>query len=245
MKADILAIGAHPDDVELSCSGTLIREIQQGKKVVVVDLTEGELGTRGSIETRYAEAAQASIVMGIHARENLAMKDGFFQHDEAHQRQLIQVIRKYRPSVVFANALTDRHPDHGRAGKLIADSCFLAGLSKIETLDENGQSQQRWRPSYVLHYIQDRWQNPDLIIDISAVFDQRMKAIKAYASQFHTVDSPDKEPATYISKPEFLEGIISRARLMGKRIGVAYAEGFVSEKSIGVHGLDALIQNET
>lgn len=245
MKADILAIGVHPDDVELSCSGTLIREIKQGKKVAIIDLTEGELGTRGSVETRYAEAAHASMIMGIHARENLKMRDGFFQNDEAHQRKLIQAIRKYKPSVVLANALADRHPDHGKAGRLIADSCFLAGLAKIETLDENGHPQQRWRPSYVLHYIQDRWQDPDLVIDISEEFEQRMEAIKAYATQFHAANQSDKEPATYISTPGFMEGIISRARLMGKRIGVAYAEGFTSEKSIGIHSLDALIQNET
>ena len=245
MKADILAFGVHPDDVELSCSGTLIKEIQNGKKVVIVDLTEGELGTRGTVETRYAEAASAAMIMGVHARENLKMRDGFFKNDEIHQRKIIQCIRKYRPSIILANSLQDRHPDHGRAGQLIAESCFLAGLTKIETQDEAGTAQKRWRPTYVLHYIQDRLHEPDLVIDISDVFEQRMKAILAYSTQFYANEVAIEEPQTYISTPGFLEGIIARARLMGKRIGVDFAEGFVSQKSIGIKNLDALIQVET
>lgn len=245
MKADIVAFGVHPDDVELSCSGTLITEIKNGKKVVIVDLTEGELGTRGSVETRYAEAASAAMIMGVHARENLKMKDGFFQNNEAHQRKIIQIIRKYQPSIVLANSLQDRHPDHGRAGQLIAESCFLSGLKKIETVDETGSIQERWRPTYVLHYIQDKLHEPDLLVDISEVFEQRMKAILAYSTQFHSTTQVEEAPQTYISTPEFLEGIIARARLMGKRIGVNYAEGFVSQKSIGVKNLDVLIQLET
>jgi bacillithiol biosynthesis deacetylase BshB1 len=245
MKADILAFGVHPDDVELSCSGTLINEIRNGKTVVVVDLTEGELGTRGSVETRYAEAASAAMIMGIQARENLKMKDGFLQNDEAHQRKIIQIIRKYQPSIVLANSLSDRHPDHGKAGRLVADSCFLAGLAKIETLDELNNPQHRWRPTYVLHYIQDRLHEPDVVIDISAVFDQRMEAIKAYTTQFHSDNQQGDAPQTYISTPAFSEGIIARARLMGKRIGVNYAEGFTAEKSIGLKNLDALVQIET
>ncbi len=245
MKADILAIGVHPDDVELGCSGTLINETKKGKKVVIVDLTQGELGTRGTIETRYQEAANAAMIMGVHARENLKMRDGFFKNDEEHQLKLIAAIRKYQPAIVIGNVLHDRHPDHGRAGKLIADSCFLAGLSKIETKDEKQEKQERWRPSYVLHYIQDWYHEPDLLIDISDVFDQRMKAIEAYSTQFHTGADSNEGPQTYISTPDFLESVIARARMFGKRIGVKYAEGFISEKKIGIRDLAALIQNET
>ncbi len=245
MKVDILAIGIHPDDVELGCSGVLINEIKLGKKVAIVDLTQGELGTRGTIETRYQEAANAAMIMGVQARENLKMRDGFFKNDEEHQLQLIAAIRKYQPAIVIGNVLHDRHPDHGRAGKLIADCCFLAGLSKIKTKDENGNAQQRWRPSYVLQYIQDLYHEPDLLIDISDVFEQRMKAVEAYTTQFHTPAGNNSGTQTYISTPDFLESIVARARMFGKRIGVKYAEGFISEKKIGIHSLDALIQNET
>ncbi|MBK6936062.1 MAG: bacillithiol biosynthesis deacetylase BshB1 [Chitinophagaceae bacterium] len=245
MKLDILAIGVHPDDVELGCSGTLINEIKRGKKAGIIDLTLGELGTRGTIETRYQEAAAASQVIGIHVRENLKMRDGFFENDEAHRRQLITAIRKYQPDIVLANVLHDRHPDHGRAGKLIADSCFLAGLAKIETADANGTPQQRWRPAYVLHYIQDWYHEPDLLIDITSVFDQRMEAVKAYGTQFHSGPGSEEGPQTYISTPDFLEGVVARARMFGKRIGVKYAEGFITEKKIGIQNLDALILNET
>ncbi len=246
MKLDILAIGVHPDDVELGCSGTLINEIKNGKKAGVLDLTQGELGTRGTIETRYNEAATAAMIMGVHLRDNLKMRDGFFKNDEEHQLKLIAAIRKYQPDIVFSNVLNDRHPDHGRAGKLIADSCFLAGLAKIETTDEEGHQQARWRPSYVLHYIQDWYHEPDLLIDISDVFEQRMKAIQAYGTQFHTGATTSEEgPQTYISTPDFLDSVIARARMFGKRIGVKYAEGFISEKKIGIHRLDALITNET
>jgi bacillithiol biosynthesis deacetylase BshB1 len=245
MKLDLLAIGVHPDDVELGCSGTIINEIRKGKKVGIVDLTQGELGTRGTIDTRYAEAAEASRIMGIHARENLKMRDGFFANDEKHQLELIRIIRKYQPEIVLANALEDRHPDHGRAGKLIADACFLAGLIKIETRDEEGNIQDRWRPKYVLHYIQDRLQEPDLLVDISDVFEQRMKAVEAYSTQFYNPDMETEGPATYISTPDFRESVVARARMLGKRIGVRYAEGFTTQKTLGISSLDALIQNET
>jgi N-acetylglucosamine malate deacetylase 1 len=245
MKLDILAIGVHPDDVELGCSGTLINEIKSGKTAGIVDLTQGELGTRGTIETRYAEAANAAMIMGVQVRENLKMRDGFFKNDEEHQLKLITAIRKYQPDIIIGNILNDRHPDHGRAGKLIADACFLSGLAKINTADENGNAQARWRPSYVLHYIQDWFHEPDLLTDISDVFEQRMKAIQAYNTQFHTAAVTTDEPQTYISTPDFLESIIARARMLGKRIGVKYAEGFISEKKIGIRNLDALIQNET
>ncbi len=245
MKLDLLAIGVHPDDVELGCSGTIINEIRLGKKVGVVDLTQGELGTRGSVESRFQESANAAMIMGVHARENLKMRDGFFENNEENKLALISTIRKYRPEIVIGNVLHDRHPDHGRAGKLIADACFLAGLSKIETKDGTGELQPRWRPSYVLHYIQDWYHEPDVLIDISAVFEQRMKAISAYSTQFHTGYDSAEGPQTYISTPDFLESIIARARMFGKRIGVKYAEGFISEKKLGIRNLDALIQLET
>lgn len=245
MKLDILAIGVHPDDVELGCSGTLINEIKSGKKAGILDLTQGELGTRGTIDTRYKEAADAAMIIGATVRENLKMRDGFFENDEENKRKLISAIRKYQPQIVIGNVLHDRHPDHGRAGGMIADCCFLAGLAKIETLDENGKPQERWRPSYVLHYIQDWYHEPNLLIDISDVFEQRMRSIQAYSTQFHTETKDTGEPQTYISTPDFLESVIARARMFGKRIGVKYAEGFISEKKIGIRSLDALIQNET
>lgn len=245
MKLDILAIGVHPDDVELGCSGTIINEVRLGKKVGILDLTQGELGTRGDIASRYTEAARAAEIMGVSIRENLKMRDGFFINDEAHQLQLVRAIRKYQPEIVLSNALEDRHPDHGRAGKLIADACFLAGLVKIETRDADGQVQQRWRPKNILHYIQDRLHEPDVIIDISGVFEQRMLAIEAYTTQFYNPEMEIEAPQTYISTPDFRESVVARARMLGKRIGVRYGEGFTTQKSLGIRTLDALIQNET
>lgn len=244
MKLDILAIGVHPDDVELGCSGTLIKEVNAGKKVGIVDLTQGELGSRGTIETRYAEAAEAAQIIGVHVRENLKMRDGFFKNDEEHQLALIRILRKYQPEVVIGNILKDRHPDHGRAGQLISDACFLSGLRKIETNDEAGQAQSKWRPKYYLQYIQDWYYEPDFLVDISDVFEQRMQSIKAYSTQFNSASEADG-PQTYISTPDFLDSVIARARMMGKRIGVKYAEGFLTEKKIGLRNLDALIQIET
>lgn len=244
MKLDILAIGVHPDDVELGCSGVLINEIRNGKKAGIIDLTQGELGTRGTIDTRYTEAAIAAKIIGAAVRENLKMRDGFFTNDEAHQLELIRVIRKYKPDIVIGNILDDRHPDHGRAGHMIADASFLSGLTKIETFDQ-GQSQDKWRPSYVLHYLQDWYHEPDLLVDISDVFEQRMESIKAYSTQFHTGAENAEGPQTYISTPDFLDSVVARARMFGKRIGVKYAEGFITEKKIGIKSLDALIMNET
>lgn len=244
MKLDVLAIGVHPDDVELGCSGTLLNEANLGKKTGIVDLTQGELGTRGTIETRYTEAANAAAILKVQVRDNLKMRDGFFRNDEEHQKLLIQTIRKYQPDIILANVLHDRHPDHGRAGHLIADACFLSGLSKIETTGDNGQPQEKWRPRYVLHYIQDYYHEPDLVVDISDVFEQRMQSILAYQTQFNT-PSADKGPRTYISNPDFLETITGRARMLGKRIGVKYAEGFISEKMIGIRNLEALVLHET
>ncbi len=243
MKLDVLAIGAHPDDVELGCSGTLINEVKKGKKVGIVDLTQGELGSRGTIEARYQEAADAAKIMGVQVRENLKMRDGFFKNDEAHQLQLIQILRKYQPDVVIGNVLDDRHPDHGRAGHLIYDSCFLAGLKQIQTKDDNGENQDKWRPRYFLQYIQDRFYEPDFIIDVSDVWMQRLEAVKAFKTQF--LASKDDGEQTYISSPEFFDAITSRARLLGKRIGVQFAEGFISSKNIGIKSLDALILQET
>jgi bacillithiol biosynthesis deacetylase BshB1 len=243
MKLDLLAIGSHPDDVELGCSGTLIKEIKRGKKAGIVDLTQGELGTRGTVETRYREAAGAAKIMGVSVRENLKMRDGFFQNDEANQVRLIRVLRKYQPEIVIGNILEDRHPDHGRGGWLIYDACFLSGLTQVKTVGEDGKEQEKWRPKMLLHYIQDRFYEPDIITDISDVWEQRMEAIKAYKTQFY--DPESQEPQTYLSNPEFIEALSSRARLLGKRIGVKYGEGFLSKKSIGIKDLDSLILHET
>ncbi len=245
MKLDILAIGVHPDDVELGCAGVLINEIENGKKVGIIDLTQGELGTRGTIETRYAEAAAAKEIIGAAVRENLKMRDGFFRNDEEHQLKLVAAIRKYQPDIVFANILDDRHPDHGRAGHLISDACFLSGLVKVETFSEDGKQQEKWRPRYVLHYLQDWYHEPDLIIDVSDSFDRKMKSVEAYTTQFHVQGSKEEGLQTYISTPDFLESVIARARMLGKRIGVKFAEGFVTEKKIGIRSLDALVLRET
>jgi bacillithiol biosynthesis deacetylase BshB1 len=183
--------------------------------------------------------------MGVHVRENLKMRDGFFKNDEEHQRKLIVALRNYQPEIVITNSLSDRHPDHGRAAKLTTDSCFLSGLRKVETNDENGNSQEPWRPKYVFHYIQDRYREPDFIIDITDVFEQRMDAIKSYTTQFYNPGNEDDGPQTYISTAAFLESVIARARVIGKKIGVEYGEGFNSEKSLGIKDLDAFISIET
>jgi len=245
MKTDILAIGVHPDDIELGCAGTLINEIRNGKTAAIVDLTQGELGTRGTVETRYTEAADAAKIIGVMERENLKMRDGFFKNDEAHQLELIRAIRHYRPGIVLGNVLNDRHPDHGRAGHLISDACFLSGLARIETTGKDGKAQEKWRPKYFLQYMQDWYHEPDLLIDISEAFETKMQAIRAYATQFHTGNTSSDGPQTYISTPDFLDSVVARARMLGKRIGVKYAEGFTTDKKIGLKNLDALIQNET
>jgi len=242
MKVDILAFGVHPDDVELGCSGTLIAAVNEGKKVAVVDLTRGELGTRGTAETRKTEAAKAAEVMGVSARENLGMADGFFEHNEANIRKIIAVIRKYQPEIVLCNAPDDRHPDHGRSSKLVSDASFLAGLRKIET-ELDSINQEAWRPKFVFHYIQDRYLKPDFVYDISNCMDKKMEAILSYTTQFNTTDS--SEPATYISNPDFVDVIKSRALMFGKRIGVRYAEGYITTKMIGVTSFDAFIQHTT
>jgi bacillithiol biosynthesis deacetylase BshB1 len=242
MKLDILAFGAHPDDVELSCAGVLLTEKLAGKKTGVIDLTQGELGTRGTVVTRQQEAANAAKILQLDARENLSLADGFFINDKAHQLSIITVIRKYKPEIILCNAPEDRHPDHGKGAALMYDATFLAGLSKIETT-LNGELQTAWRPKYVFNYIQDRYLNPDFVIDISAVMDAKIEAIKAYGTQFYNPGL--NEPQTYISTPDFLESVIFRAKMFGKMIGVQYAEGFISKKIIGLSSFDAIIQNNT
>lgn len=243
MNLDILAFGVHPDDIELGCAGTILAAIAEGKKVGIVDLTQGELGTRGTIETRKTEAFNAAKVLGVSVRENLKMADGFFVNDEAHQRKVIEVIRKYKPLIILCNAPSDRHPDHGRSAKLVADAAFLSGLRKIETFDDNNQPQEKHRPAYVFHYIQDQYIQPDFLIDISAHHEKKLESILCYTTQFHNTEST--EPQTYISSPLFLETVKARAMLFGKRIGVDYAEGFISEKMLGLKSFDAFIANET
>ena len=242
MKLDLLVFGAHPDDVELSCSGALLVEKMKGKKVGIVDLTQGELGTRGTPESRKQEASDAAAIMQIDIRENLEMADGFFKNDEEHQRKIITSLRKYQPEIVLCNAPSDRHPDHGRGADLVYTASFLSGLTKIET-HENSSLQKAWRPKYVFNYIQDRYFNPDFVVDITNVFDKKIEAIKAYKTQFYNPGS--KEPDTYISSPEFLESIIYRSKMFGKFIGVKYAEGFISKKMIGIQSFDALVQKDT
>ena len=243
MKLDILAFGVHPDDIELGCSGTLLVEKLNGKKTGIVDLTRGELGTRGSADIRDKEAAAAAKILQLDARENLGFADGFFKNDEEHQRRVIAIIRKYRPEIVLCNAPEDRHPDHGRSAQLVEDAGFLSGLRKIETIDEKGQPQEAWRPKYIFNYIQDRYLQPDFVIDISAVIDNKVESIKAYATQFY--NPALKEPETYISTPDFLDSVLYRSKMLGKMIGVKHAEGFISKKTIGLENFNNLILKNT
>lgn len=245
MKLDLLAFGVHPDDIELSCAGTILVEKQNGKKVGIIDLTKGELGTRGDAKTRKEEAENSAVILGVDIRENLEMADGFFKNDEENQVKIIKVLRKYRPEIILCNAPEDRHPDHGRSADLVNDATFLSGLKKIETKDEKGNLQEVWRPKYVLNYIQDTYLSPAFVIDISGVFDKKIEAIEAFSTQFYNPEASDKEPQTYISSPEFLESVINRSKMFGKMIGVKYAEGFLTKKMIGIKSFDALIQKST
>lgn len=231
MKLDILAFGAHPDDVELGCSATLAKEISKGKKVGIVDLTRGELGTRGSAEIRSREAKAAAEILGVSMRHNLAFKDGFFQNNQENQLEIIKMLRKYQPEVVFCNAIDDRHIDHGKGAKLVADACFLSGLRRIETKWESS-TQEPWRPKAVYHYIQ--WKNlqPDFVVDVSGFIGKKMAAVEAYSSQFF--DADNKEPATPISSNNFLRSIEYRASDLGRLIGADYAEGFNVSRLIAV-----------
>ena len=237
-QLDILAFGAHPDDVELSCGGTIAKEVSVGKKVGIVDLTRGELGTRGSADLRAKEAKQAASILGVSVRENLGLRDGFFKNDEPHQLDIIKILRKYRPNVVLFNAQSDRHIDHGRAASLVHDACFLSGLRKIETFTDN-RPQKLWRPSQLYHYIQ--WNNTpcDFVVDISDFIDKKMAAILSYGSQFY--DEKSKEPDTPISSQQFLDSIQNRAADLGRIIGVGYAEGFTTQRQLAVAQISDLI----
>lgn len=238
MKLDILAIGAHPDDIELSCSGTIAKEVARGRKVGVLDLTRGELGTRGSAEIRDEEAAEASKILGLAVRENLKFRDGFFVNDEAHQLEIIKMLRKYKPEIVFCNAIDDRHIDHGKGSKLVSDACFLSGLIKIETNIE-GKAQEPWRPKHVYHYIQWKNLSPDIVVDITGYMDVKMKSVLAYKTQFF--DKKSEEPSTPISSDNFLDSITYRARDLGRLIGTEYAEGFNVERYPAVDSIFDLI----
>lgn len=236
IKLDILVMAAHPDDAELSCSGTILSYIAQGKKVGIVDFTRGEMGTRGTPEIRLQESNEATKILGLHARENLGLADGFFQNDQASQLILMEVIRRYRPEIVLANALEDRHPDHGKGAKLAIDACFLSGLRMIQTIDFHSKSEQAaWRPKHVYHYIQDRYLEPHFVIDITEHWETKEQSIRAFKSQFF--DPTSTEPNSYISSPDFLSFIEARAQEMGHKIGVKYGEGFQSKKTIQVTNL--------
>jgi bacillithiol biosynthesis deacetylase BshB1 len=243
-KVDILAFGVHPDDIELSCAGTLLAEQKRGKKTGIIDLTMGELGTRGSAETRKEEAENAAKVLKVNFRENLQMRDGFFKNDEENQLKVIKILRRYRPEIVLCNAPSDRHPDHGRSAELIRVATFLSGLKKIMT-EYDGKVQEEWRPTYVFNYIQDQYLHPDFVIDISDVVEEKIEAIKCYKSQFYNKDYKSGEPQTYISSPQFLNNVISRAEELGKQIGVKSAEGYISAKIVGITGFDSLVKNIT
>ncbi|MFT2007729.1 bacillithiol biosynthesis deacetylase BshB1 [Pontibacter sp. 13R65] len=238
-KLDILAFASHPDDIELGCAGTIIAHIAAGKKVGIVDLTRGELGTRGTPEVRAAEAEAASKILGVTARENLGFADAFFQNDKEHQLRVVQAIRKYQPEIVLMNAVHDRHPDHGKGSSLVSDACFMAGLRMINTFGDDGEAQQPWRPKVVYHFIQDRLITPDFIVDVTPFWEQKMESIRAFRSQFYNPD--DTSPNTYISSPEFLKFVEARALEFGHSIGVTYGEGFTKERHIGVRNLFDLI----
>lgn len=238
MKLHLLAIGVHPDDVELGCSGTILKHISLGHAVGILHLTQGELGTRGSKETRVQEAAEAARILGVSALESLDFADGFFRNDKEHQLKLIAAIRHYRPDIVVANALDDRHPDHGRAGWLAEEACFLSGLRMVET-QRAGKPQDAWRPKAIYHYIQAYDHRPDIVVDISDFMEKKMEAVRAYKSQFY--DPASKEPHTFISTPEFMELVKARAIEHGQSIGVRFGEGFNVRRKMGVRSLSDLI----
>ncbi len=238
MKIDILAIGIHPDDVELSCSGTIAKHIAFGKKVGILDLTQGELGTRGNAELRTKEANDAAIILGVSFRTQLNLKDCFFENNEENQKKIIEIIRKHQPEIILCNAISDRHPDHGRASKLVSDSSFYSGLIKIETHTDN-KIQQAWRPKAVYHYIQDQYIHPDFVIDISDFIDIKHKAIMAYSSQFYNPSS--NEPETPISSKHFIESVNSKMSILGRDIGVKFAEGYTVDRYPGINSLFDLV----
>jgi bacillithiol biosynthesis deacetylase BshB1 len=234
MKLDILAFGAHPDDVELGCAGTILKEISLGKTVGIIDLTHGELGTRGSAEIRDQEAFNAAEILGVSVRENLSMRDGFFVNDEKHQLEIIKMIRKYQPEIVLCNAIDDRHIDHSKGSQLVSDACFLSGLRKVKTIVD-GESQAAWRPKLVYHYMQ--WKNiePDFVVDITGFTDKKIEAILAYRSQFY--DANSKEPESPITSKNFFESLNYRSQDLGRLVGVDHAEGFTVERYLAVNSL--------
>ncbi|MCD8423198.1 bacillithiol biosynthesis deacetylase BshB1 [Tenacibaculum finnmarkense] len=238
MKLDILAFGAHPDDVELGCGATIAKEIASGKKVGIIDLTRGELGTRGSAELRDIEAKNAAAILGVSVRENLGFADGFFKNDKEHQLAVIKMLRKYQPDIVLCNAIDDRHIDHPKGSDLVSNACFLSGLLKIETI-LNGEVQEKWRPKLVYHYIQ--WKNitPDVVVDVTGFMDKKEKSVLAYASQFF--DPKSKEPETPITSKNFTDSINYRAKDLGRLINVDFAEGFTSERYVAVKKISELI----
>jgi bacillithiol biosynthesis deacetylase BshB1 len=238
MKLHVLAIAAHPDDTELSCSGTLLKHISLGYNCGVLDLTSGELGTRGNAELRLEEAANAAKILGLQVRDNLKMADGFFRNDKEHQLEIIKKIRQYQPELVLCNAITDRHPDHGRAARLASEACFYSGLRRIQT-QLNGQEQHHWRPKAVYHYIQDRHLKPDIVVDVSEFVEKKMEAIQAFKSQFY--DPNSKEPESPISVKNFFELVKGKMSVFGRDAGFEYAEGFTVERTPGVTDLFKLI----
>ncbi|WP_159800300.1 bacillithiol biosynthesis deacetylase BshB1 [Flavobacterium sp. MK4S-17] len=238
MKLDILAFGSHPDDVELSCGATIAKEISLGKKIGIIDLTRGELGTRGSAEIRDEEAAAAANILGVSIRENLHFRDGFFINDEQHQLEVIKIIRKYRPDMVLCNAIDDRHIDHGKGSRLVSDACFLSGLRKIET-ELEGVNQEAWRPKVVYHYIQ--WKNiePDFVVDVTGFMDKKVESLMAYRSQFY--DPKSNEPVTPIATKNFKDSILYRAQDLGRLINSEYAEGYTAERYVAVNSISDLV----
>ena len=238
MKVDILAFGAHPDDIELGCGGSLAKAVAQGKKVGLIDLTQGELGTRGSAEIRKQEATEAAKLLNASFRKNLGFRDGFFVNDEAHQLEVIKTIRAHQPKIVLCNAIDDRHIDHAKGSQLVSDACFLSGLKKIVTKDNKGNTQTVWRPAQVYHYIQWKEITPDFVLDISEYIDKKLEVIQAYSSQFY--DKESKEPSTPISSKNFFESVRYRAKNLGRLAGVDAAEGFTVERTPLIMNFDQL-----
>ncbi|GAB3886356.1 bacillithiol biosynthesis deacetylase BshB1 [Spirosoma agri] len=232
MKVDVLAIAAHPDDIEMTCAGTILSLVEQGKTVAGVDLTRGELGTRGTPEIRLAESAEGSRIMNLVARENMGFRDGFFRNDEEHQLALIATIRHYQPQIVLTNTVEDRHPDHGRAAQLVIDACFYSGLRQIKTVGKDGQPQEAHRPLFIYHFIQDRSLKPDFVVDVTPYWARKLMAIQAYKSQFF--DPTSSEPQSYISGEAFMKFLESRTREHGHMIGAEFGEGFITKRMLGV-----------
>lgn len=238
MKVDILAFAAHPDDVEISCGGIIAKHVAEGRTVGIIDLTRGELGTRGNADLRTKEAEVARQILGVHARVNLGMADGFFTVDMESKLRIVEMVRKYRPEIVLANSVLDRHPDHSRASQLVSDGCFLAGLPKVES-KHKGMAQEAWRPKAVYHYIQDRFISPDFVMDVSPFFEKKLEAIRAFSSQFY--DPHSDEPSTPISGDDFFDFLRGRAKEFGRPIGAQYAEGFTAERFVGVRSFFDLV----